>query len=119
MLEALWAIGVLVILGAVTATALLPWQDLLLTGQAIMLWSGAIGIPLELIYFSLLAWALGRGRARPAGWYWRSFEHHHLLTRWQKRLVLPWFFAGALSFAGIAFGILVVLLAFFAAVRQA
>ena len=119
MLEALWALALLVVLGAFTATALLPWQDLLETGQAIMLWAGAVGIPLELVYFGLLAWALGRGRERPLGWYWRSFLYHDQLTRLQKRLVLPWFFAGALSFAAIAFGILLVLLAFVAAVRQA
>jgi hypothetical protein len=119
VLEALWALGLLVVLGAVTATALFPWQDLLETGQAIMLWAGAVGIPLELMYFGLLAWALGRSRTPPVGWYWRSFLYHDELTRFQKRLILPWFFAGALSFAAIAFGILLVLLAFVAAVRQA
>ncbi len=118
MIEALWALGLLAVLGAVAATVLFPWEELLTTGQALMLWAAAVGIPLELVYFGLLAFVLQRKRDTPQGWYWRSFSHHHLLTRWEKRVVLPFFVAGALCFVAIALGIGLVLLAFFAAVRQ-
>jgi hypothetical protein len=117
MLELLW-VGLLVVgLGVVTATALVPAEDLLSAGQALMLGAGALGIPLELAYFGTLAVALGRDA--PTGWYWRSFAHHHLLSPLQRRWVLPWFYAGALAFLGIALGIGLVVMAFVAALRQA
>src|SRR5688572_18527582 len=118
MLEAVWALLVLAIVGAITATVLVPWGELIELGQALMLGAGAIGIPLEIIYFTLLGIALGRGGNRPKGWYWASFLHHELLSDRARKLVLPWFYAGALAFVAIGFGILLVLLGFFAAVRQ-
>jgi hypothetical protein len=75
-------------------------------------------VPLEILYFAALGIALTLSGTRPRGWYWRPFHHHHLLSKPQKWLVLPLYYAGALSFAGIVLGILVVLLGMVAAVRQ-
>ncbi len=119
MLEAAWALLVLAIVGAITATVLVPWGELIETGRSLMLGAGLIGIPLEIVYFVLLGFALGRTGARPKGWYWASFTHHHLLNDRARYLVLPWFYAGALAFVAIGIGILLVVLGFFAALRQA
>lgn len=118
MIELFWAFLVLLALGAVTATVLVPWQDLLETGQSLMLSSAAIGIPLEILYFALLGYLLGRGRERPKGWQWRSFAYHHELTPRARLLVMPLFIGGALAFLLSALGIGLVLIAFVAAARQ-
>ena len=68
-------------------------------------------IPAEVVYFGLLAICLHHNGIVPRGWYWRSFEHHHLLSVAQKWLVLPAFFLGALCFLLIVMGIILVLLA--------
>jgi hypothetical protein len=117
MAEAVWALVLLVVLGAITAARTFAWGELIEVGQALMLRASAIGIPLELVYFALLALALRNNPARPRGWYWRSFEHHHLLTRTQRLRVLPFFFLGALAFLGIALGIGLVLLGAIAALQ--
>ncbi len=118
MLELAWAFVVMLALGAVTATVLVPWQDLLETGQSLMLSSALVGIPLEILYFALLGYLLGRGRRRPKGWQWRSFAYHHELSQRSRWFVLPLFFGGALAFLVSALGIGLVLIAFVAAARQ-
>ena len=118
MPEVLWVLGMLLALGALGALRLVPWQGLLSTGYDLMLDSAALGIPLEIVYFAALALALRYSGRLPRGWYWKSFEHHHLLGPRQKWLVLPWFFSGALSFLGIVFGIALTVLGMTAAVVQ-
>jgi hypothetical protein len=118
MAELVWALALLLVLGAITAARLLGWPELVELGQLVMLRSSALGIPLELVYFALLAFTIRAHPACPRGWYWRSFEHHHLLTRTQRRYVLPFFYLGALAFLGIALGIGMVLLGAVAALQQ-
>jgi hypothetical protein len=118
MAEAFWVLLLVLVLGAVTAARMLGWGELIELGQALMLRSSALGIPLELTYFGLLAQAIRRHPACPSGWYWRSFEHHHLLTLRQRRHVLPFFYLGALAFLGIASGIGLVLLGVLSAMQQ-
>ncbi len=118
MLELAWAFLLILALGAVTATVLVPWQGLLETGQVVMVASAAIGIPLEIIYYAALGFLLGRGRTRPAGWHWRSFAYHKELSPRARLIVLPFFFAGALAFLFAALGIGLVFIAFVAAARQ-
>lgn len=118
MLELAWAFAVMVALGAVTATVLVPWEQLLRAGQSLMLMSAGVGIPLEIVYYAALGILLGRGRERPKGWQWRSFEYHKELSPRGKLVVLPFFFAGAFAFLLSALGIGMVVLGFVAAVRQ-
>ncbi|MGD8859445.1 MAG: hypothetical protein PVI30_05495 [Myxococcales bacterium] len=118
MPELLWVIGVLMLIGAAGAIELVPWPLIVESGNDLMLASAALGIPLEIAYFLLLWLCLRHGGAPPAGWYWVSFKHHHLLGRAQRWLVLPLFYAGALSFLGIVFGIATVLLGMLAAAVQ-
>jgi hypothetical protein len=114
MHEAAWVLGLLVVVCGYAAIGLVPGDVLVVSGQAVMLTSAAIGVPLELIYFALLAWALRANGSAPKGWYWRSFAHHHLLTRAQRNVVLPPFYAGALAFIGMSLGIALVVLGFIA-----
>lgn len=118
MAELLWAGLIAVVLAAVAATTLFPWDVLIDAGMSLMLGSAVLAIPIEVVYFGLLWRALRRDGPAPRGWYWRSFEHHHRLDGGQRLRVLPWFYVGAAGFAGISLGISVVLLGFLAAARQ-
>lgn len=118
MAELLWAAVIALAFGALAATTLVPWDLLVESGMRLMLGSAAFALPIEAVYFALLWRALRRDRPPPRGWYWRTFDHHHLLDRGQRRYVLPLFYVGAVGFAGISLGIGVVLLGFVAAARQ-
>src|SRR5690348_10658318 len=112
MQELLWVAALLLLVGAWAAVGLVPGDALVLAGRSVMLGSAALGIPLELVYFALLGWALHTNGATPEGWYWRSFAHHHLLSPRQRLIVLPPFYAGALAFLGIGLGIAITVLGF-------
>lgn len=118
MREAGYFLLLLLVLGAAVTTSTVPWFPIVETGRQIMLGAAAVGVPLELVYFVLLAVALGTNGRRPRGWYWRSFDHHHLLSPRQRWWVLPWFATGAIAFTAIALGIGITLLGLVAAVRQ-
>lgn len=114
MLEALWVLGMLLAVGAYAAIVAVPAIQLVIVGQYIMLRSAALGVPLEVLYFSLLAWALRARGDAPRRWYMRSFEHHFRLRPWQRWWILPPFYAGALAFLGISLGIVISMLGFIA-----
>jgi len=116
--ELLWVIAVLLMIGAAAAIEIVPWPIMLEFGNDFMLSSAALGVPLELLYFMALAWTLGYSGVRPPGWYWRSFKHHHLLGPRQRWIVLPLFYAGALSFLAIVLGIAIAVLGMISAVLQ-
>lgn len=118
MQEALWVIGLLVLIGAYASLGVVPSYDLVTAGQVVMLSAAAIGVPLELLYFALLGWALRANGKAVRGWYWRSFDHHGSLTRAQRPWVLTPFYLGALAFLAIAIGIAAVLFGFVAAATQ-
>lgn len=118
MPEILWVVGLLLFIGAISAVQVVPWPMLIESGNDLMLATAAVGIPLEIVYYALLAVALFWGAGLPRGWYWRPFQHHHLLGPRQRWLVLPWFYLGALAFLGIVLGIAVVLLGMLGAAVQ-
>jgi len=101
------ALAVLVALSFLAWLLTLPPAAVMLTGQTVMLGGGAVGIPLELVYYALLGAALGRRSALPRGWYWRPFEHHHLLSPREAWLVLPFFWTGLVAFVVCVLGIVV------------
>jgi hypothetical protein len=119
MQEALWVLGILLIVGALALARLVPADQLVMTGQQLMLAAAAFGVPLEALYFALLGWALHANADAPAGWYWRSFDHHPRLRAWQRYWVMPPFYLGAVAFLGIVLGIAISLLGFFAVVGGA
>lgn len=114
----LWAGLIALILAAVAATQMVPWYDLVDSGYRLMMGSAGIGIPVEIVYFTLVWRALKRDGPAPQGWYWRSYLHHGRLDRGQRRWVLPWFYVGIVAFTGISLGSGVVVLGFIAAARQ-
>ncbi len=118
MPEVVWVVGIVLLLGALGLVQVVPWPDLMRAGYDLMLDSAGLGIPLELLYFASLAIALRQSGRLVTGWYWKPFLHHHLLTREQKFLVLPWFITGSLAFLGIVLGIALTVLGMIAAVVQ-
>lgn len=118
MPEIVWVAAVMLLLGAVGAVQLVPFMQLLSGGNALMLNSAALGIPLEVVYFVSLGVALSRNGTLPPGWFWRPFQHHHLLTRGQKLWIYPWYASGALAFLAVVLGIAVTVLGMIGAVVQ-
>ena len=112
MQETLWVLGFLLAIAAYVAATTVAPDQLVIAGQFVMFRSAAVGVPLELLYFALLAWALHANANAPRGWYWRSFEAHSLLLPWQRYWVLPPFYLGAFAFLGIVIGIVISLLGF-------
>jgi hypothetical protein len=118
MQEALWVLGLLLLACAYALVSAVAGDELLLVGLDVMLSSAAVGIPLELVYFVLLAWALHANHRAAKGWYWRPFEHHDNLSAAQRLYVLPPYYVGALAFLGIVLGIVICVLGFVALVMH-
>lgn len=109
MKEALWVLGAIALMMLAGIARAVPFLDLIAAGQSVMLYGAAFGVPLEIVYFTALGVSLAG--QRPVGWYWRPFAHHHLLTRSQRVVVLPFYVLGALSFAVATLGIAIVVVA--------
>lgn len=107
MREAAFVFGIIVLLLVVVGVGVLPPEDILLNGRVLMLGAGSVGVPLEVVYFAALGFTLRHRDGLPAGWYWRSFDHHHLLRGAERWLVLPFFYVGALCFVVGVFGIFI------------
>jgi hypothetical protein len=115
MQETLWVLGFLLAAAAYLAATTIAPEQLVIAGQYVMFRAAAFGVPLELLYFALLAWALHANANAPKGWYWRSYEAHPRLRRWQRCWVLPPFYLGALAFLGIVLGIVISIIGFITA----
>jgi hypothetical protein len=92
-------------LAALAVAQALPGLVLVQHGHVVMLAAAAVGIPLQIAYFTSLGTVLSAAGTRPSGWYWRPFAHHHLLPASRRWLVLPFFYAGALAFVVILLAI--------------
>lgn len=117
MQETLWVLGLLLLAIAYAAVSSVGGDQLVLVGMDVMLGAAAVGIPLEALYFLLMALALRGSQRAPKGWYWRSFEHHDKLFPSQRVYILPAFYLGALAFLGIVLGITICILGFIALFR--
>ncbi len=109
--------AILLCFAAIAALALAPPLALLKAGVALGIGAAAIGVPLQIIYFAALRAVLNKSGVLPKGWYWRTFAHHHLLNKHQRKFVLPWFWAGFVAFVVVSLGLLIVLLGAFSAYR--
>ena len=105
--EAAFAVAITLLLLLMALVLTLPPDTVMLGGRDVMLAAGLTGIPIEVVYFAALGVALARRSVLPAGWYWRSFDHHHLLLGRERWIVLPWFYAGAVAFVICMLGIVV------------
>jgi len=118
MPELVAVLGLVMLIVGASSVEIMPWPTLVESGNQAMLHCTALGIPLEVFYFSALGLALTLSGQRPTGWFWRPFNHHDLLSEHQKLLVLPFYYAGALSFGGIVLSILTVVLGMLGAIHQ-
>ena len=73
------ALGIAAALLMLAGLLTLPAEVVMIVGRNVMLVGGVFGVPIEVVYFALLGVMLSRRSVAPAGWYWRSFDHHHLL----------------------------------------
>ncbi len=108
--------GICLVMGGLCLVVLLDPERVMLAGRSLMLWSAAIAVPLEGLYFLGLFLARRRQGA-PKGWYWRSFEHHDRLGPRERWLVLGCFVAGGLGMVLATLGVVVVLAAGVTALR--
>jgi hypothetical protein len=105
MYETLIVLGLLIALVvAGWMTVLLSWQAIVVAGAACALLGLAVGLPTSLYYHLCLHRALHPRGLLPAGWWWSPIRYHALLGPGERRRVMPWFYAGALSFVLIVIG---------------
>jgi hypothetical protein len=105
MYEALIVLALLIVLaGLGWMSILLSWQTMLAVGAACALAGLAVGLPTSLYYHVCLHRALHPRGLLPAGWWWNPIRYHARLGAGERRRVLPWFYAGALSFGLIVLG---------------
>ena len=104
MREALIAAGLVVALVLFAALMLLPWETLLAWGSVLVASGFGFGVPTGVVYNVLLYRVLKRRGQVPRGWIWRPFALHGELDARQRRVVLPWAFAGGLGFFAIVVG---------------
>ena len=113
MLEALLVIGVvgtLVLLGTLTVS--LSLEALIITGLGVMAAGFVLGVPAGVLYHVVLYRCLRARGEVPAGFVWHPTRYHDLLSREERRRVLPWFTTGALGFGLIVLGCAIFALGF-------
>ncbi len=102
---------VLALLGLSLVSALAPALGLLAGGAVLVLVGAMIGIPGGIAYHVALARVLGRRAALPPRWWLWPTSLHGALRPDERRVVMPWFYVGALGFALILVGAAAVLAA--------
>lgn len=110
MMESAIAGGLILLFMAVGLAQAVPWPELMAAGFRVMMAAAMVGVPLQFLYY-LAMWAcLRRNASCPAGWYWRAFESHGMLSPVQYWVVVPVFMVGAGAFAVIvlSMGIIVI-----------
>jgi len=100
---------VLILLGVALGSALVGIGWLFGLGTAAALIGLVSGAAVGVVYHAALYRTLGRRGRLPEGWYWRPTSFHRELEPEERRLVMPWFYAGALG-VGVALGGCVLLL---------
>ncbi|MEM8606092.1 MAG: hypothetical protein AAGF92_03255 [Myxococcota bacterium] len=102
------ALVFLALVGLAYAIAFVGQPEVYQGAWLLMTALGAGAVVAEVLYFAGLYASLKRNGTVPPRWYARSFEHHGLMTRAQRGLVLPFFYLGALGLV-VALAIAVVL----------
>lgn len=95
MAEVFIAAGVfLLLLFVARGASLVHWSLLMSTGAGVAALGLALGIVAGIGYHVALYRALAPPGKLPTGWLWRPTGCHGLLTPAQRRVVMPWFYAG-------------------------
>ena len=105
------AVVFVVLVGLAYGIAFVARPDIYQLAWLTMTGIGLVAIVAEVAYFAGLFISLRANGSVPDRWYARSFEHHGLLTKGQKRAVLPFFYLG---FLGLLIALLIALLLVFA-----
>lgn len=104
MREVFIALGLAAALALFAALLLLPWETLFSWGGILVAAGFGFGVPTGVVYHVQLYRVLRRRDGLPRGWIWKPFDLHPRLTTWEKRVVLPWGYAGGLGFMAIVAG---------------
>jgi hypothetical protein len=103
----------LAIVAAITALMCLlsgawvaPWETLYYGGIWVALAGFVLGVPTGFVYHVRLFRVLGPRGELPRGWYWRPLRFNSLLRPDERTGVMAWCYTGALGFAIICIGLL-------------
>lgn len=105
MIEALWVLGVLVVLiGGGTASVTLPPEWLMVGGAVAVAVGSLVGVPAGAYYHVVLRRQLLHYGALPERWWLHPVRLHDTLTPQERRTFMPWFFIGGAGFVLILAG---------------
>ena len=77
--------------------AIVKWSFLLVAGISVTALGLAAGIVTGSLYHIALHRALAPLGLLEKGWWWHPTRYNHLVPPERRRLVMPWFYAGAAS----------------------
>ena len=104
-------LGILLCLGTTAVVFRLPWDQQFFVGPALLVIGGLAGLPTSALYHVQLRRHLSRHGALPPRWWLSPTPLHGRLSDAERRAVMPWFYAGAMSFAVTVSGGLLALVA--------
>lgn len=105
------ALAILLGLGTTAFLLQLSWELEFFVGLALLALGGLIGLPASALYHIQLRRRLSPRRALPPRWWLSPVDLHGRLLDAERRTVMPWFYAGAASFALMVLGGLLALIA--------
>ena len=106
MRELAIVLGITGLLCVLSAAWLAPWEELYYTGVWMTAAGFAFGLPTGFIYHVVLYRALRPRGELPRGWYWRPLRFNDRLLPEERGRVMSWCYAGAVGFAVISIGLL-------------
>ncbi len=104
MRELVIAVFLFLVIAAMGAVALVPWQSLFKVGVWFVTLGFLIGVPTGIIYHIQLYRVLKSHDVLPKGWIWRPTKLHSLLPKGERLRVLAWGIIGGLGFFAIVIG---------------
>ncbi len=104
MRELLIAFILFVLIAAMGAVVLIPWQTLFKIGIWLITLGFLIGVPTGIVYHVQLYRVLKRRDTLPKGWIWRPTRLHDRLLKGERLKVLAWGITGGLGFFAIVIG---------------
>ena len=84
-----------------------PWETLYYGGIWVALLGFVVGVPTGFVYHVRLFRVLNPRGELPRGWYWRPLRFNSCLRRDERTGVMTWCYLGALGFAIICLGLLI------------
>ncbi len=101
---------VVALVAGVVVAAVIPWSSLLVLGAVTTAAGLAFGVTTGLWYHIALARALSAASALTPRWWLRPVPLHERLDAAGRRVVMPWFYAGAVGFVVTVVGIALILI---------